>query len=59
MRRRFFKIDQILPLFAPYWAPIGASPLIFANLNLHSPKTLPTKFGSNQLRGWGFGKEVL
>jgi len=31
-RSRFFKIHQILPLFAPYWAPIGASPLIFANL---------------------------
>jgi len=29
MRRRFFKIDKILHLFDPYWAPIGASPLIF------------------------------
>jgi len=36
----FFK-----PIFAPYGAPIGASPLIFAKLNPHSPKMLPTKFG--------------
>jgi len=36
MRRTFLKIHQILPIFAPYWAPIGASPLIFANLNPHS-----------------------
>jgi len=28
--RRFFKIHQILPLVAPYGAPIDASPLIFA-----------------------------
>jgi len=41
MRRRFFKIHQILLLFAPYWAPIGASPLIFAHLNPHSTKMLP------------------
>jgi len=53
MRRRFFKIHQSLPLFVPYWAPIGASPLSFANLNPHSPKTFPTKFGSNQLSGFG------
>jgi len=56
MRRRFFKIHQILPLFAPYWAPIDASPLIFANLNPHSPKILHTKFVSNQFSG--FGEEV-
>jgi len=56
-RRRFFKIYQILPIFAPYWAPIGASPLIFANWNPHSPKILPTKFGSNQFNG--FGEEVI
>jgi len=57
MRRKFFKIHQILPLLAPYGAPIGASPLIFANLNPHSPKMLPTKFGINQFSG--FGEEVI
>jgi len=57
MRRRSSKIHQILPLSAPYWAPIGASPLIFLNLNPHSPKMLPTKFGSNQFSG--FGEEVV
>jgi len=57
MRRRFFKIHHILHLFAPYWAPIGASPLIFTNLNPHSPKMLPTKFGWNQF--CGFGEEVV
>jgi len=57
MKRRFFKINQILHVFAPYWAPIGASPLMFANLNPHFPKILPTKFGSNQFRG--FGEEVV
>jgi len=30
---------------SPYFTPIRASPLIFANLNSHSPKMLPTKFG--------------
>jgi len=55
--RRLFKIHQILPVFAPYWAPIGASPLIFAKLNPHSPKILPTKFGSNQFSI--FGEEVV
>jgi len=53
MRRTSSKIHQILPLFAPYWATIGASPLIFENLNPHSPKMLPTKFGSNQFSGFG------
>jgi len=57
MRRRFYKIDQILPLFAPYWAPVGASPLIFTNLNPHFPKMLPTKFGWNWFSG--FGEEVI
>jgi len=57
MRRRVLKIHQILPLFAPYGAPIGANPLIFANLNSHSPKILPTKFGLNQFSG--FGEEVV
>jgi len=52
MRRRFFKIHQILSLFATYWAPIVASPL-----NPHSPKILLTKFGSNQFSG--FGEEVV
>jgi len=55
--KMFFKIHQILHLFAPYWAPIGASPLTFANLNPHSPKILPTKFGSNWFSG--FGEEVV
>jgi len=45
MRRRFFKIHKILPLFTPYWVPIGASPLIFANLNPHSLQMVPPKFG--------------
>jgi len=44
-------------IFAPYWAPIGTSTLIFANLNPHSLKILPTKFGSNQFSG--FGEEVI
>jgi len=43
---KFTKFYPILPL-------IGASPLIFANLNPHSPKMLPTKFGSNQFIGFG------
>jgi len=29
LMRRFFKIHQIVSLFAPYWAQIGVSPLIF------------------------------
>jgi len=45
MRRIFFKIHRILPLFVPYWAPIGTSPLMFANLNPHSLQMVPTKFG--------------
>jgi len=45
------------PNFTPYWAPIGACHLIFTNLNPHSPKILPTKFGSNQFSG--FGEEVV
>jgi len=48
MRRRFLKIHQILPPFAPYWA---------TNLNPHSPKILPTKFGINQFSG--FGEEIV
>jgi len=47
----------LLHLFTPYWAPIGASPLIFAKLNLHSLKMLPTKFGWNWFSG--FGEEVV
>jgi len=57
MRRRFFKIHQILPVFAPYWTPIGASPLNFADLNPHSLQMVPTKFGWNQFSG--FGEEVV
>jgi len=51
------KIFKISPYFTPYWALIGASPFIFANLNPHFPKTLPSKFGSNQFSG--FGEEVI
>jgi len=43
--RRFFKIHPNFTPFCPYWASIGASPLIFANFNPHSAKMLPTKFG--------------
>jgi len=43
--KKIVKIHQIVPFFVPYWAPIGVRPLIFANLNPHSPKMLPTKFG--------------
>jgi len=57
MRIRFFKIHQILPLFSPYGAPIGANLFVFANLNPHSWKMLPTKFGWNQFSG--FGEEVI
>jgi len=53
MRRRSSKIHQILPLFAP----IGASLFIFGNLNPHSPKMLPTKFGWNNFSG--LGEEVV
>jgi len=48
--RRSFKIHQILPL-------LGASPLIYANLNPHSLKILATKFGRNQCSG--FREEVI
>jgi len=34
MRRRFYKIDQILPLFAPYWA----QPLDFCKIESPFPK---------------------
>jgi len=47
MRRRFFKIYQIFPYFAPNWAPKGASPFIGTNLTLHPPSMFPTKFGWN------------
>jgi len=57
MRRRSLKIHQILPLFAPYWAPNRGQPHWFSNLNPHSPKILPTKFGLNPFRG--FGEEVV
>jgi len=52
-----YQIYQILPLFVPYWAPIGASPLIFAQMNPHFPKMLPTKFGLNHF--CSFGEEVV
>jgi len=47
------KIFLNSPNFTPFCPPIGASPLIFANLNPHSPKILPIKFGSNQFSGFG------
>jgi len=53
MRRTFSNIHQILPLFTPYGASIGANPLICAHFNPHSLKMLPTKFGSNQFSGFG------
>jgi len=41
----FFQMHQNFTPFAPYWFPIyDASPLIFANLNHHSLKMVPTKF---------------
>jgi len=51
------KIFRNSPNFTPFWAPTGASPLIFANLNPHSLKRIRTKFGSNQFSG--FGEEVV
>jgi len=48
--RTFSKI-HILHFFAPYWAPISASPLICTHFNSHSPKMLPTNVGSNQFNG--------
>jgi len=57
VHEKIFKNSPNFLLFVLYWAPIGASPLFFANLNPHSPKMLPTKFGSNQFSG--FGEEVV
>jgi len=57
VHEKIFKIHQILPFSAHYWAPIGASPLICTHLNPHSPNMPPTKFGSNQF--CGFGEEVV
>jgi len=51
--KKIFKIHQILRLLAPYWAPIGVSPLVFATLNAHSLNILSTKFGWNQCSGFG------
>jgi len=53
MRRTFSKITKFYPFFAPYWASIGASPLICTHFNPHSTKMLPTKFGSDQFSGFG------
>jgi len=53
MRRTFSKIHQILHFFVPYGASIGASPLISAHFNPHSPNMLPTKFDSDQFSGFG------
>jgi len=40
---RYFKIDQHFT----YFAPKGASPFIWTNLNLHLPSMFPTEFGRN------------
>jgi len=53
MRKGSSNIHQILHLVAPYWAPIGGNPLICAHSNSHSPKMLPTKFGSIQFSNFG------
>jgi len=53
MRRTFSKIHQILHFVGLYGASIGASPLIYADFNPHSPNMLPTNFGSNQFAGFG------
>jgi len=50
MRRRSYNIHQIWPLLQP----IGLQ--ICANLNPHSPKMLPTKFGWNQFKGKVYGR---
>jgi len=42
MRRRFFKIYQHFPYFAPYWAPKVANPFIWTNLNPHPPSIPPS-----------------
>jgi len=47
MIRRFLKIYQTFPYFAPYWAPKGASPFIWTNRNSHSPSMFLIKFGWN------------
>jgi len=57
MRRRSFKVHQMLPPFSPYGAPISDRPLTFTNLNPNSPKILSTKFGSNRFNG--FREEVV
>jgi len=53
MRRRFFKIHQILPIFAPYGDPVGTSPLIFSNSNPYFLQMDSTKYGSNRFSGFG------
>jgi len=45
MRRRFLKIYQNCPYFAPYWTTKEASPFIWTHLNPHHPSMCPTKFG--------------
>jgi len=47
------KIFENSPYFTPFCPLWGPNPLIFANLNPHSPKMLPTKFGWNQFSGFG------
>jgi len=52
-KKIFLNFTKFYPFLPLIWAPIGASPLIFVNLNPHSPKMLPTKVGSNQFSGFG------
>jgi len=49
--RRFSKIYQNCHYFAPYWAPKGASPFIWINLNPHASGMFPTKFARNWFSG--------
>jgi len=55
--KKIFENSPNFTRFDRYWAPIDASPLVFTNLNPHSPKILPTKFGIDQFSS--FGEEVL
>jgi len=52
LKKKITKFDPFLPLIGPQYVPA-----LFANLNPHFPKMLPTKFGSNQFSG--FGEEVV
>jgi len=49
MFKNSLNVTPLCPLLGPN---IGVSPLIFSNLNPHSPNMLPAKFGSNQFSGF-------